>query len=52
MDATSSAAAMTLAKLKEQGEINALRKLQNQFMTPDQLEQIDQHMNRSEKKMV
>jgi hypothetical protein len=43
---------MELSKLKEQAEINALRKLQIQFNTHDQLEQIDQHMHLNEKRKV
>ena len=42
----------TLNKLKEQAEINAMKKLNEQFKTPDQLEQIDQHIARREKKKV
>jgi hypothetical protein len=41
-----------LNKLKEQAEINAFKKLQYDFNTPEQLEQIEQHMNRNEKKKV
>lgn len=41
---------MELSKLKEQAEVNALRKLQIQFNTHDQLEQIDQHMHLNEKR--
>ena len=41
-----------LNKLKDQAEINALKKLQYDFHTPEQLEQIEQHMNRNEKKKV
>lgn len=47
MDAT-----ITLNKLKDQAEINAMKKLHEQFSTPDQLEQIDQHILRSEKRKV
>jgi hypothetical protein len=43
---------MELSKLKEQAEINALRKLQIQFNTHDQLEQIEQHMHLNEKRKV
>ncbi|CAF0747598.1 unnamed protein product [Brachionus calyciflorus] len=39
----------TLNKLKEQAEINALKRLQNQFGTSEQLEQIEQHISRNEK---
>lgn len=42
----------TLNKLKEQAEINAFKRLLEQFSTPDQLEQIEQHINRSEKRKV
>jgi hypothetical protein len=42
----------TLNKLKEQAEINAFKKLQSQFVSADQLEQIEQHMQRSEKRKV
>lgn len=45
MDAT-----VTLNKLKEQAEINAMKRLLEQFSTVDQLEQIDQHIGRSEKR--
>lgn len=45
-------AAHTLNKLKEQAEINAMKRLQDQFSTPDQLEQIEQHINRNEKRKV
>jgi hypothetical protein len=41
-----------LTKLKEQAEINSFRKLQYDFSTPEQLEQIEQHLNRNEKKKV
>jgi hypothetical protein len=50
METTSSS--ISLNKLKEQAEINALRRLQQQFITADQLEQIDQHYSRSEKHKV
>ena len=43
---------MELNKLKEQAEINALRKLQIQFNTHEQLEQIDQHIHLNEKRKV
>ncbi|RNA29859.1 exocyst complex component 3 [Brachionus plicatilis] len=39
----------TLRKLKEQAETNALKRLQSEFSTPDQLEQIEQHILRNEK---
>lgn len=42
----------TLKKLKEQAEINALKRLQTQFSTFDQLEQIEQHIHRNEKRKV
>ena len=42
----------SLKKLKEQAEINALKKLQIQFSSPDQLEQIEQHLSRNEKRKV
>ena len=42
----------TLKKLKEQAEANSIKKLQSLFSTPDQLEQIEQHVNRVEKKKV
>lgn len=42
----------TLKKLKEQAEINALKRLQVQFGTSDQLEQIEQHISRNEKRKV
>ena len=42
----------TLNKLKEQAEINAMKRLLEQFSTSDQLEQIEQHINRSEKRKV
>ena len=42
----------TLKKLKEQAELNSLKKLQSLFSTSDQLEQIQQHLNRFEKKKV
>lgn len=41
-----------LNKLKEQAETNALKRLQNDFSTPEQLEQIEQQLNRQEKKKV
>lgn len=41
-----------LNKLKEQAELNSFRRLQAQFSAPEQLEQIDQHMLRNEKKKV
>lgn len=44
--------ATTLNKLKEQAEINAMKRLHEQFSTADQLEQIEQHINRSEKRKV
>lgn len=42
----------TLRKLKEQAETNALKRLQSEFSTPDQLEQIEQHILRNEKTKV
>lgn len=42
----------TLNKLKDQAEINALKRLQTQFSKSDQLEQIEQHIIRNEKKKV
>lgn len=42
----------TLKKLKEQAELNSVKKLQSLFNTSDQLEQIQQHLNRIEKKKV
>ncbi len=41
-----------LNSLKQQAESNALKKLQFQFSTADQLEQIEQHMSRNEKRKV
>jgi hypothetical protein len=41
-----------LNKMKEQAEINAFKRLQHDFSTPEQLEQIEQHINRNEKKKV
>ena len=41
-----------LNSLKQQAELNALKKLQIQFSTYEQLEQIEQHMNRNEKRKV
>ena len=43
---------MELNKLKEQAETNALRKLQIQFNTHEQLELIEQHINLNEKRKV
>jgi hypothetical protein len=43
---------MELNKLKEQAEANAFKKLQSQFNSPEQLEQIEQHLYRNEKKKV
>lgn len=40
----------TLKKLKEQAESNSIKKLQSLFNSSDQLEQIQQHLNRIEKK--
>lgn len=42
----------TLKKLKEQAEMTAMRKLQSLFNTSDQLEQIEQHINRIDKRKV
>jgi hypothetical protein len=42
----------TLKKLKEQAEQNSIKKLQSLFNTTDQLEQIQQHLNRIDKKKV
>lgn len=39
-----------LTKLKEQAELNAFKRLQSQFSSPEQLEQIDQHIIRNEKR--
>lgn len=41
-----------LNKLKEQAESNAFKRLQAQFSSPEQLEQIDQHIIRNEKRKV
>jgi len=41
-----------LTKLKEQAELNAFKRLQSQFSSPEQLEQIDQHIFRNEKRKV
>ncbi len=41
-----------LNKLKEQAESNAFKRLQAQFSLPEQLEQLDQHINRNEKRKV
>jgi hypothetical protein len=41
-----------LSKLKEQAELNAFKRLQAQFSSPEQLEQIDQHIIRNEKRKV
>ena len=46
------ASGTTLNKLKEQAELNAFRRLQSQFSSPEQLEQIDQHIIRNEKRKV
>lgn len=42
----------TLNKLKEQAEINAMKRIQTLFNTSDQLEQIEQHIIRNEKRKV
>jgi hypothetical protein len=42
----------TLKKLKEQAELSAMKKLQALFSTSDQLEQIQQHKNRIDKRKV
>jgi DNA repair exonuclease SbcCD ATPase subunit len=39
-----------LNKLKAEAELNALKRLQALINTPDQLEQIEQHMERNQKK--
>lgn len=39
-----------LTKLKEQAELNAFKRLQSQFSSPEQLEQIEQHILRNEKR--
>lgn len=39
-----------LTKLKEQAEHNAFKRLQSQFSSPEQLEQIDQHILGNEKR--
>lgn len=41
-----------LTKLKEQAELNAFRRLQSQFSSLEQLEQIDQHIISNEKRKV
>lgn len=41
-----------LTKLKEKAEFNAFKRLQGQFSSPEQLEQIDQHILRNEKRKV
>ena len=41
-----------LTKLKEQAEHNAFKRLQSQFSSPEQLEQIDQHILGNEKRKV
>ena len=41
-----------LTKLKEKAEQNAFKRLQGQFSSPEQLEQIDQHILRNEKRKV
>ena len=41
-----------LNTLKQQAELNAFKKLQFQFSTYEQLEQIEQHMSRNEKRKV
>ncbi len=41
-----------LNKLKEQAELNAFKRLQSQFSSPEQLEQLDQHIIRNEKRKV
>jgi hypothetical protein len=41
-----------LKKLKEQAELNSMKKLQSLFHSSDQLEQIQQHLNRVDKKKV
>ena len=41
-----------LNTLKKQAELNAFKKLQFQFSTYEQLEQIEQHMSRNEKRKV
>ena len=46
------ASGTTLNKLKERAELNAFRRLQSQFSSPEQLEQIDQHIIRNEKRKV
>jgi hypothetical protein len=41
-----------LNKLKEQAEINAFKKLQIDFSSGEQLEQIEQAINKNEKRKV
>jgi len=41
-----------LNALKQQAELNAFKKLQFQFSTYEQLEQIEQHMSKNEKRKV
>jgi hypothetical protein len=41
-----------LNTLKQQAELSAFKKLQFQFSTYDQLEQIEQHMSKNEKRKV
>jgi len=41
-----------LNTLKQQAELNAFKKLQFQFSTYEQLEQIEQHMSKNEKRKV
>jgi len=41
-----------LTKLKEQAELNAFKRLQSQFSSPEQLEQIDQHIISNQKRKV
>ena len=42
----------TLNKLKEQAEASAFKRLQAEFNKSDQLEQIEQKINRNEKRKV
>lgn len=44
--------AQILKKLKDQAKQNAMKRIQNQFNTPDQLEFIEQHISKHEKETV